>query len=83
MYCDTVVALNFLARTVDCYIDLDSLQMTRSKVLHDTQVLPTRLALRIKVRDFANTDGTVSTARSEALVVTCRGVEDTAVVPNC
>ena len=58
------------------------LQMARSKIVHDTQVLPSRLARRVKVRNFTNADSSVSTARSKALVITCRGVEDTTVVPN-
>ena len=61
---------------------LNSLQMARSKVLHNTQVLPTRLARRIEVRHFTNTDGSVSTAWSKALMVARCSVEDTAVIPN-
>lgn len=58
------------------------LQMARSKILHNTQVLTTRVAFRVKVGDFTNTDSSVPTACSKAFVVSCCGVEDTTIVPN-
>lgn len=47
-----------------------------------SKCLSLRLAIRIKERFLANTHNTITKPLTQAIIVKCRAVEDTAVIPD-
>jgi hypothetical protein len=69
------------SRLIPCsYVAL--LKMNWGKLILNPQILTTRLAARVEVWSLTNTHSAVPAALTNALVVECRRVEDTAVIPD-
>jgi hypothetical protein len=59
-----------------------TLQVTRRKVVDDSQVFPARLAVMVKIRNLSYTHCPITVSGTKSFIVAGGGVKHTSIVPN-